>query len=154
MLNIQKCTIWFLPIIVICGIFYPMLGYLVVAMMVFFLPFSFFKKRAWCWNMCPRGAFLDLGMAKLSPNRPTPKVFSKTWFRWLILGLLMAILAYRMAASGGVLMTIGAIFVSICIITTVIAVILALVFRHRAWCAICPMGTLQDQIGKLNPRKS
>ena len=104
--------------------------------------------------MCPRGAFLDLGMAKLSPNRPTPKVFSKTWFRWLILGLLMAILAYRMAASGGVLMTIGAIFVSICIITTVIAVILALVFRHRAWCAICPMGTLQDQIGKLNPRKS
>jgi hypothetical protein len=33
-----------------------------------------------------------------------------------------------------------------------------LIFRHRAWCVICPMGTMQEQISKLNssdkkPRK-
>jgi len=51
-------------------------------------------------------------------------------------------------------MVIGAIFVSICLITTIIAIILALIFKPRSWCAICPMGTLQEQIGKSNPNKS
>ena len=58
----------------------------------------------------------------------------------------MAILAYRMAISGDALIAIGAIFVSICLITTVIAIILALAYQHRAWCAICPMGTLQEAL--------
>ncbi len=146
--------VWFLPLIVIGGLFYPILGYLVVAMMAFFLSLSFFKGRFWCWNLCPRGAFLDLGMAKISPNKPTPKVFSRLWFRWLILGLLMSFLAYRIAVSGGSLMAIGAIFVSVCLMTTIIAIILALIFKSRGWCAICPMGTLQEQIGRLNPNKS
>lgn len=150
----QIIMVWFLPLIVIGGLFYPILGYLVVAMMAFFLSLSFFKGRFWCWNLCPRGAFLDLGMAKISPNKPTPKVFSRLWFRWLILGLLMSFLAYRIAVSGGSLMAIGAIFVSVCLMTTIIAIILALIFKSRGWCAICPMGTLQEQIGRLNPNKS
>lgn len=145
----QKIMIWFLPVIVIGGLFYPILGYLVVAMMAFFLPLSFFRGRFWCWHLCPRGAFLDLGMEKISPKKPTPKIFSKMWFRWLIFGLLMSFLLYRIAISGGSLIAVGAIFVSICLITTIIAIILALIFRHRAWCAICPMGTLQEQIGKF-----
>ena len=150
-IKIQKLMVWLLPIIVIGGLFHPILGYLVVIMMAFFMPLSFFKGRFWCWNLCPRGAFLDLGMARISPNKPTPKVFSRPWFRWLILVILMSFLAYRIYASGGNLIIIGAIFVSICLITTIIAIALALIFRSRAWCAICPMGTMQEQISKLNP---
>lgn len=66
----------------------------------------------------------------------------------------MSFLAYRIVASGGSLIAVGAIFVSICLITTIIAIILALAFKSRGWCAICPMGTIQDQIGKVNPRKT
>lgn len=150
----QKIMVWFLPIIVIGGIFYPILGYLVIAMMSFFLPMAFFKGRLWCWYLCPRGAFLDLGMSKISPKKPTPGVFSKSWFRWLIFAIFMGFMAYRITVSGGSLIAIGAIFVSICLITTVISIVLAIIFRHRAWCAICPMGTLQEQIGKLNPNRS
>lgn len=149
--------VWFLPIIIIGGLFYPLLGYLVVAMMAFFLPLSFFKGRFWCWHLCPRGAFLDLGMSKISPKKTTPDIFSRMWFRWLILVVLTAFLAYRIAVSGGSLIVIGAIFVSICLITTIIAIILALIYRHRAWCSICPMGTLQEQISLLrrqSPKQS
>lgn len=141
--------VWFLPLIVIGGLFYPVLGYLVVAMMAFFLPLSFFKARYWCWNLCPRGAFLDLAMSKLSPNKPTPKVFSRAGFRWLIFTLFAVLMILRIYQTGGNLIAIGAIFVGVCLITTVIAIILALIMRHRAWCAICPMGTLQEQIHKL-----
>ena len=69
----QVIMVWFLPLIVIGGLFIPWLGYLVVAMMAFFLALSFFAGRYWCRNICPRGAFLDIVIAKASRNRSFPK---------------------------------------------------------------------------------
>ena len=150
----QLVMFLFLPVIVIGGLFYPALGYLMVLMMAFFLPFSFFKARYWCWNLCPRGAFLDIVMSKLSRNKPTPRIFLNNWFRLTILILLMSVLLVRLARSGGNLIIIGSIFVGICLVTTVIAIILAVFTRHRGWCAICPMGFLQEKIGKLKHKNN
>ena len=141
--------IWLLPLVVIGGLFVPILGYLVAAMMAFFLVLSFFKGRYWCWNLCPRGAFLDIVMSKASPNKPLPRLFAKTWFRWLVFALLMGFVIFRLLRAGGNLTAIGMVFVSMCLITTVISIILAVTVRHRGWCAICPMGTLQEHIGKI-----
>ena len=146
--------IWFLPLIVIGGLFYPLLGYLVVAMMAFLLTLSFFKGRYWCWNLCPRGAFLDIGLSKISLKRSFPKIFVRQWFRWLIFVLFLSLLIYRILATGGNLIAIGAVFVLMCITTSVISIILGPATKHRAWCAICPMGTLQDKIGKIGSKKA
>ncbi|TAM41359.1 4Fe-4S binding protein [bacterium] len=145
----QLITVWLLPIIIIGGLFYPILGYLVVGMMAFFLVLSFFKARYWCWNLCPRGAFLDIVMSKASLKKPVPRVFARNWFRWTVLVLLMSFLAARIIRSGGSLIIIGSVFVGMCLITTIISVVLAVFTRHRGWCAICPMGFLQEKIGKL-----
>ena len=144
--------IWFLPIIVIGGLFYPLLGYLMVAMMAFFLALSFFKSRYWCWNLCPRGAFLDIVMSKLSRNKPFPIIFVNQWFRLAVFILLMGVLLARLIRSGGNLIIIGSIFVGICLVTTVIAIILAVFTRQRSWCAICPMGFLQEKIGRIKDK--
>ena len=46
---------------------------------------------------------------------------------------------------------IGAAFVSICLVTTIIATILGIASRHRTWCVmICPMGKLQKKINSIN----
>jgi len=145
----QVIMMWFLPLIVIGGLFFPLLGYLVVAMMAFFLTLSFFKGRFWCWHLCPRGAFLDIDMAKASMNKTFPAPLTKMWFRWAVFFLLMVFLIFRLLRTGGNIMVIGAVFVFMCIVTTAIAVIIALVSKHRGWCMICPMGTLQEQIGKI-----
>lgn len=145
--------IWFLPMIVIGGLFYPLLGYLVIAMMAFFLTLSFFRGRYWCWHLCPRGAFLDIVMSKASPQKKNPRLFMKRWFRWLVFTLLMGFVAWRITASGGNRLAIGFVFVMMCGITTVFSVIIALFTRHRGWCAICPMGTLQEAIHGANPEK-
>jgi len=55
----QLIMLWVLPLIVIGGLFYFYLGYLVIAMMTFLLIISlalglFFSKRAWCFT-CPMG---------------------------------------------------------------------------------------------------
>lgn len=149
----QMVMVWFLPLIVIGGLFLPLLGYLVLAMAMFFLPLSFFKGRFWCWNLCPRGAFLDIVMTKLNRNRPFPLFLTKRWFRWSIFFLFISLLIFRLLRTGGNLILIGAIFVSMCILTTIISVVLAVFWRHRSWCLICPMGTLQEQLGRIGKRR-
>jgi polyferredoxin len=47
------------------------------------------------------------------------------------------------------LLIIGAIFVGICLITTIISIILAVFTKYRSWCAVCPMGFLQEKIGRI-----
>ena len=146
----QLITIWFLPFILIGGLFNPLVGYLVLAMMVFFLILSFFAGRYWCTNLCPRGAFLDIVLSKISFNRALPKIFVRPGFRFLVFILFMSFVIYRIISTGGNLFLVGAVFVSMCIITTIIAVILGITTRHRGWCAVCPMGFLQERIHKLN----
>lgn len=144
----QIITVWLLPLIVVGGLFYPLLGYLVVAMMAILLIMSFFKGRYWCWNLCPRGAFLDMAISKVSRNKPMPRFFVKGWFRWLVFFLFMGFLVFRIIRTGGNPVAIGAVFVVMCILTTAISIVLGVTTKHRGWCAICPMGTLQDKIGK------
>jgi ferredoxin-type protein NapH len=150
----QIITIWILPIIVIGGLFIPTLGYLVVAMMAFFLTLSFFKSRFWCWNLCPRGAFLDIVLSRMSLKKPLPRVFFKQWFRWIVFVLFLGFLSYRVMQTGGNVILIGSVFVSICIITTIISIALGISTNHRGWCTICPMGTLQEKIGTIRKKKS
>jgi len=138
--------------IVIGGLFYPMLGYLVVAMMAFFLMLSFFKGRYWCWNLCPRGAFLDIALSRVSRKKPMPGIFAKQSFRWIIFALFAGFLLFRIMCSGGNVIAIGAIFVGMCLFTTIISTILGVTTKHRGWCAICPMGTIQEKIGKLKSK--
>lgn len=150
----QLIMIWILPLVVIGGFFYPLLGYLVVGMMTFLLLLSIFKGRYWCWNLCPRGAFLDIVLSKLSRNKPVPSVFAKQWFRWLILFLLTSFLAFRIVRTGGTLIAIGFVFIIMCTLTTIISIIIGVITKHRCWCVICPMGTLQENIYKIFQRKS
>jgi len=149
----QRIAVWFLPLIVIGGLFFPWLGLLVVAMMVFFLALAYFKDRYWCWNLCPRGAFLDLAVARVSLENPLPRVFIRTWFRWTVLVVLIAFLAWRLAGSGWTLPAIGAVFVGMCLATTVVALILGVIAKPRGWCVVCPMGTLQGVIGRRRRKR-
>jgi len=145
----QYVAMWFLPVIVIGGLFYPVLGYLVIAMMASLIILSFFKGRFWCWNLCPRGAFLDIVMPKLSLKRPAPRIFARQSFRWAVFALLMGFVIFRLIQTGGNLLAIGAVFVSMCLITTIVSVILAVFTKPRSWCTICPMGTLQNKIDSI-----
>ncbi len=149
----QILMVWFLPLIVIGGLFYPLLGYVVVSLIAILLSMSIFRGRYWCWNLCPRGAFLDIVLSKVSLKRPLPRSFARPWFRWMVFFLLMIFLAFRIIRTGGNWIAIGSVFVGMCVLTTAIAIILGVATKHRGWCAICPMGTLQDKISRSVNKK-
>lgn len=149
MKKLQPIMIWFLPVVIIGGFFYPMLGYLVLMAMVFMLVLSIFKARYWCWNLCPRGSYLDLILSKISSNRPVPGIFTKQWFRWTVFMLIMSLFIFRLIQAGQNIAAIGLVFVIMCLLSTIFATILGIYTKHRAWCMICPMGLLQEKIGKI-----
>jgi polyferredoxin len=53
-----------------------------------------------------------------------------------------------LARSGGVLPRVGLVFWLLCVLSLSAGLILGFFFKPRSWCAICPMGTLQDTISK------
>jgi len=140
--------IWFFPLMVVGGLFWPYLGYLVPVMMIFFLVLAWFKHRFWCWNLCPRGAFLDIVLARISLGRPLPKVFSRTWFRWTVFAAFLVFMGWRIAGAVPYAEKLGLVFIVACIVTSVFAVAIGIPGRARGWCMICPMGTLQDAVGR------
>lgn len=150
----QLITIWLLPLIVVGGFFNPYLGYLVIAMMVFLLALSFFKGRYWCWNLCPRGAFLDGVISNVSLKKKVPGFFVNYWFRLLVFIGFMGFLVFRLVKMGESLAKIGTIFVSMCALTTVIVIILGVLYKPRGWCMMCPMGFLQERIHGINKKSN
>jgi polyferredoxin len=149
----RKIAIGVLVAVVIGGLFYPPLGLVAAAMMVTLLVLSLFRGRYWCGNLCPRGAFLDIIVRKISPERNFPKWARSLWLRVTVLVLLMSGFTWSLAnlpitnaeeVAGGVYGLVGAVFVRLCLITTLGAIFLAVVSQHRAWCAVCPMGTMQN----------
>ncbi|MEN9206964.1 MAG: 4Fe-4S binding protein [Gloeomargarita sp. GMQP_bins_69] len=147
----QWGMVWLFFLIAVGGLFQPLLGYLMLAMMLF-IPFeAYFHGRYWCGNLCPRGAFLDIFLARVSPRRPYPRLFRSKLLRWGIFVLVMSGFVVRLSYAWGDWLAVGGVFVSMCVVTSTVAIALGLTYNERAWCAICPMGTLQESIAKLGP---
>ena len=149
---LQSIMVWFLPLIIIGGLFFPILGYIVLFMMIFFITLSYFKGRFWCSHLCPRGAFLDLVLSKWSLKKKLPRIFTDRRFKWAVFGIFMIIFVLQFLLDLKDIFSLGFVFVRMCLITTLIAIFLGLPLRERVWCAICPMGTLQTSINLLRKR--
>ncbi|MCM8827014.1 MAG: 4Fe-4S binding protein [Candidatus Omnitrophica bacterium] len=119
-------------------------------MMIFFLVLSYFKGRFWCGFLCPRGAFLDLFLSKFSLKRNVPKFFCNPKIRMSIFFIFMGFFVLQIIISPKNINAIGFVFVRMCIITTILAILLGIPMQQRTWCLICPMSRLQEKIRSLN----
>lgn len=137
-------------IVSIGGLWYPALGYFMLLIFAAIFLSSPFRGRWFCGNLCPRGSLVDFWISKISKKKKIPGILRSFWLRLPIFGLLMGFMIYRIASVIGTLNTfekIGMIFVTMCIVTTAIAVLLGTYLSPRAWCSFCPMGTAQNLIG-------
>ncbi len=144
--KLQKYTLPVLPAVIIGGWLYPPLGFSLLICMVGAVGIAFYKGRAWCDWMCPRGSFYDYYLEKLSRKVLIPSLFKTNWFRALILAFLMTALGVQIWYAWGSANGIGLAFVTVLTVTTIIGIILGLIYKPRAWCQICPMGTLGSWI--------
>lgn len=134
-------------LVIALGWKYPALGFVVPLTMLTGLAVSFFNGRYVCGNLCPRGSFLDRLVPFISPNRPIPGAFRNNLFRLAVVVGLMGFMGYRLSLNPTSWEHWGRVFWVMCVATTAIALILAVLFNPRTWCAFCPMGTMQSWIG-------
>lgn len=135
-----------LPLVVIGGWFYPLLGFLLLGCMGGALGIAFYKGRAWCDWMCPRGSFYDLFLTRLSNKEKITEIFRSTWLRVTVIFILFAVLGVQIYFAWPDPAGIGQAFVLVLTITTSIGILLGLAIHPRTWCHICPMGTFANYI--------
>lgn len=129
------------------GLSYPILGYFLPLVFATLFLTALVSGRWFCGNLCPRGSFNDFWLLRISRKRKIPAFFKSMPFRVPAFLFLIGLMIYRILQTEGTVEQVGMVFVSMCILTTAAAIILGVIFSPRAWCRLCPMGTLQAFIG-------
>lgn len=132
---------------------YPLLGYVVPLVMTAGIVGGFLRGRYVCGNLCPRGAFWDSWFFPLGGKRPIPNGLRTMVFRWSLAVVLMGFMLWRGLQNPTSLEHWGAVFWLMCAVTTAVGVILGMVYDSRAWCTLCPVGTLARVAGKEGTKR-
>ncbi|HPZ10523.1 MAG TPA: 4Fe-4S binding protein [Candidatus Eremiobacteraeota bacterium] len=156
--KIQIYTWIIVPLISLGGLWYHKLGLIMPVMMVFLLILSYFRGRFWCGNLCPRGAFLEIFIKPISFYGKIPNLFKAKYFRIFVVTVFMTVFTLRTKAafSAWTMMEAldkwGLVFATLCLVTTIIAIVLGVIYSPRAWCSFCPMGTMEKWIYNINKK--
>lgn len=137
--------------VIVLGIRFPLLGIVVFGLMGLMVIGG--KRKKWCSSYCPRGSFLDLAASKVSPRKPIPKWMFGRATRYTALAVFIALFSFQLWNAGFLagwpedgLIALGNIFVRMCVISSAVALPLALWKNQRAWCSMCPVGNLLRRI--------
>ncbi len=131
----------------VLGLWFPLLGFFLPVVFATLMLTGVLWGRWFCGNLCPRGSFNDFWLSKVSRKRRIPKVARSLLVRVPILALMMGFMFWRIAETDGIAEKVGMVFVSMCVITTSLAVFFGVMYSPRTWCSFCPMGTLQRFLG-------
>jgi NAD(P)H-flavin reductase/NAD-dependent dihydropyrimidine dehydrogenase PreA subunit len=135
--------------VTIGGLWFPILGLLVIPVILGLISVALFKGRYWCGNICAHGSMFDSLLYPLTGNKKIPKFFKSK-----ILGLsFFALFSFKVvskiilvSSKWGTMVfweKLGLIFVSSYIMVAVVGSTVSILFSSRTWCNFCPMGTIQ-----------
>jgi ferredoxin-type protein NapH len=121
---------------------FPVLGSIALVCMLAPVVMAFYRGREWCGLYCPRGSLWDQLLAKVNGSTTIPGWAKTKAIRALMLVVIFAVFGWQMVYAWPDASEIGLVFLRIIFITTIVGIILALVYSPRTWCNFCPMGTL------------
>lgn len=139
----------FIAAVLISGFFFPLVGLVVPIMMLVAVVMNAVKPRWFCGSLCPRARLLSRGVGGLRVGRlprPTPGFLRDGNIRRALCGIMMFTVIFSVSRHWGFPNAIGVFFWGLCLVTLALAVALGLFFKPRSWCAVCPLGTLQDTL--------
>jgi len=144
-------SIAFVLAVAIGGFFYPLVGFAVALVMVVAISMTLIKPKSFCTYACPRGKALGLALKPFSRGKPLPPGFITPGFKRAICGFMMFCVIGNIARLANAPAALGTFFWGLCVLSLIAGVVMGIFYRPRAWCAVCPMGTLQETIGALRP---
>jgi len=140
--RLQSYTWYGLLLVIIGGWLYPKIGFLLLGCMAGAFGVAVFNGRQWCDFFCPRGSFYDLLLDKISKKTEVPSLLRSTGMRIGIICLLFTMLGVQITSAWPDFDSIGQSFTILLTVTTLVGILLGIGIHPRAWCHICPMGTI------------
>ncbi|MBM3475997.1 MAG: 4Fe-4S binding protein [Armatimonadetes bacterium] len=141
--------LWVIMVAVIVGgSFYPLLGLAVAVCFAAAILSAPFLGRKWCGVWCPRGNFWDRIMSKVIRKPKMPAWAKSPAVRVGVLVVLMGAMTTQLVFAWGSWEAVGRVFVVLLTVTTAIGVFMALTGHPRAWCKVCPAGTMAYWLGR------
>lgn len=148
--NFKKYLFLVLFVFLAVGLVYPAIGVIALICMMAPVAVSFYKGRFWCGNFCPRGSFFDNVLSKVSPQKTIPPFFRSIGLRIFMLLFLMTVFSVQIyAAWGNMSAIVGMVFIRLILVTTLVGIVLGILYHQRTWCSFCPMGTLSAWVSSL-----
>lgn len=147
--NIKQYILGSVFVILIgAGWYLPIIGYFIPLCMVAGVGMAMVRGRQWCNWYCPRGSFADTYLKLISPGKKIPQLLKSISFRIGVLSFLMAMLTFQVIRLWPDGLAIGGFFIVLLTITTIVGIILSIMYHQRSWCYICPIGSLSSWVGK------
>ncbi len=138
-------------LIALGGYFVPLLGLAVPALLLTALVMNLRRRRSFCAEACPNGRAYAAVLGGLSRRAPLPPALRSAGFRRGLCGFMLFCVINLLIRSGGGWEAAGRVFRGIYFLSLGVGTALGLYFKPRAWCAVCPVGTLQET---LSPRRA
>lgn len=139
------------PAVLAAGFVTPYAGFVVPVVMLAALGTAALGGgRRFCGRYCPRGSFLEAWLGRLR-RRPLPAAFRGP-LRWAVMVALLAFMVWRLAENPADPAHWGRVFWVMCLATTAVALALAAVYRPRAWCVVCPVGSMSTLLRRPRHR--
>jgi polyferredoxin len=134
--------------VAIGGYFFPLVGLVLAVLMALAVGLSLFSpsSRLFCSSVCPRGKALGFMMKPIARGKAIPAWMLNLRTRRGICGFMMLCVIVNLARNIHGFEGAGFVFWSLCIISLTAGILLGFLYKPRAWCAVCPMGTLQDTV--------
>lgn len=134
--------------ILIGGWLHPPLGIAVPVLMLGALAFESRGRRRFCASVCPNGRMLSTTLAQVSRRKLLPRFVSASGFKKGLCGFMLFCVANLLVRYGrGGAEAAGRIFWAVYLVAVSVGIAAGVAFKPRAFCAFCPMGTLQDTVG-------
>jgi len=144
----KKYSYIILVAFIILGLFDMRFALAAVVCMAGPIMVSFWKGRYWCGNLCPRGSMYDSLISKISRKRKIPGFFKSIYLRIFMVAFIFTMFGLGLYKNWGNAYGIGMVFYRIIVITSIVGIVLGVIYSQRTWCSFCPMGTIASFVAK------
>jgi ferredoxin-type protein NapH len=147
-------SLLFIITVAVGGYFQPLVGLAVPALILTALISNTRSSRYFCANLCPNGRLLSSSLSAVSKRRRLPPFIYSVQARRALCGLMFFCVINLLVRFGGGIEQFARVFWGVYILSIGISFTMGSWFKPRSWCAVCPVGTLQDTISSGRRRKT
>ncbi len=150
--NINKSKLYriasllFVVGVAVGGYFQPLVGLTIPLLLLLALILNIRGRRLFCSSVCPNGKTYAQVLKRVSWGRRLPTLLKSGEFRKVLCGLMLFCVISGLTRFGHGWAGVARVFWAVYVLSLGIGTIMGLIFKPRAWCVVCPVGTLQETL--------